>query len=231
MTTVKFAAMGTYGHLQIVGPRTKRLAETGLALVETLERRWSRFLPDSDVSRLNRLAGRAVVVDPSTLELLAFAIAAWKGTDGRFSPFLGYAMHDIGYSRPWSAGTILTPKSQPSFVPSRFRANDSTAEAPIHLDVETSTVIVDPDVQIDLGGLAKGYAADLVLRELLSGGATSALVDLGGDMAFSASESGRSRHAQPWSIAVDDSHNPRRCRERRGDRNVVDATTPMEHLH
>jgi FAD:protein FMN transferase len=203
--TVEFAAMGTQGHLQIVGPHAKRLAEVGIALVQTLERRWSRFLPDSDVSRINRFAGREVVVDPSTLDLLAFAIAAWKGTKGRFSPFLGRAMHDIGYSRSWSAGAILTPTNKASFVTSRFQPNDPTAQAPIRLRHDASAVTLEPDVQIDLGGLAKGYAADLVLRELLSSGASSALVDLGGDMSFS---SGTSAETCPWGIAVDDPYTP-----------------------
>ena len=201
MRTVRFAAMGTHGHFQIIGPHIKRLTKTGLALVEALEHRWSRFLPDSDVSRINRRSGHDVEVDPSTLDLLAFAIAAWRETDGRFSPFLGRAMHDIGYSRSWSTGAVLTPKQKPSFVASRFQVNDPTAAAPIHLDYDASTVTVEPEVQIDLGGLAKGYAADLVLRELLSSGATSALVDLGGDMAF---WSEGSHEPHPWSIAVTD---------------------------
>jgi FAD:protein FMN transferase len=207
VTTVEFAAMGTQGHMQIIGPHTKRLAAVGLSLVETLERRWSRFLPDSDVSRINRCAGREVVVDPSTLNLLAFAIAAWKGTNGRFSPFLGRAMHDIGYSRSWSAGAILTPTNKASFVATRFQPNDPMTQAPIHLRYEASTVSIEPDVQIDLGGLAKGYAADLVLGALLSSGATSALVDLGGDMSFS---SGKSPEPRPWSISIDDPHTPGR---------------------
>jgi thiamine biosynthesis lipoprotein ApbE len=199
--------------------------------VDILERRWSRFLPESDISRINRGSGHDVEVDPSTLDLLAFAIAAWRETDGLFSPFLGRAMDDIGYSRSWSTGVVLTPKQRPSFAASQFRVKDPAAAAPMQLDYNASTVTVEPDVRIDLGGLAKGYAADLVLRELLSNGATTALVDLGGDMAFLVRRVAgtvpveyrrcRSLRSRPRARHDD--------RQHRGDRNFLDAASAMEH--
>ena len=213
MLTASFAAMGTSGHLQIIGPRAKALAKTGIGLVDACERRWSRFLPDSDVSRINRAPGHDVAVDPTTIELLTFALGAWEGTRGTFSPFLGMAMNDIGYSRSWSAGTILHPESKPNFRPLAFDVCGMPAGRPLVVDVGTVTARIACGVRLDLGGVAKGYTADLVRNELLAQGAESVLVDLGGDMAFTSNATNNTTSRSvtghpPWRIAVDDPFAP-----------------------
>jgi thiamine biosynthesis lipoprotein len=48
-----------------------------------IERRWSRFLPSSDVTRINAADGGWVAVAPHTITLLATMLAAWRLTDGR----------------------------------------------------------------------------------------------------------------------------------------------------
>ncbi len=193
--------MGTTGHLQIVGTGSKRLAEVGMDLVARLERRWSRFLPESDVSRINRYPGRDVMVDRTTIELLAFAVAAWEGTGGTFSPFLGAAMNDIGYSRPWTAGEVLTPNAKPKFRSLRYLRNGQSDRSPLRINDHMNTVSIEPGFLVDLGGIAKGYSADLVVKELCQRGATSALVDLGGDMAFVSDP--LASDPRPWQIAVE----------------------------
>ena len=206
--------MGTTGHLQITGPGAKNLAKVGVSLVAALERRWSRFLPGSDVSRVNRTPGHSVEVDPSTVELLELALAAWVGTDGRFSPFLGRAMHDIGYSRSWTAGCVLTPKSKPQCPGDGYLDGYLAASAVPHrlvsIDRDASAVAISQGVQLDFGGIAKGFAADLVFREVVRLGAVSALVDLGGDIAFGSVRRPGTGNPRPWTIAVDDPFNPGR---------------------
>ena len=197
-----FAAMGTTGHLEVSGPHARRLARIAVARIDALEQRWSRFLPSSDVSRLNASGGTPVSVDPSTIGLLELAAAAWRGTDGRFSPFLQRALLDIGYRRSLSRGPLLTPsgrQARPSYVP--------LTNSPLRIDRQAGTVTLDPGAGLDLGGLAKGLSADLVLAELFGGGALSALVDIGGDMAF-ASVDGDDRGSVSWTIAVDDPFEP-----------------------
>ncbi len=197
-----FTAMGTTGHVEVSGRHARRLAKSAVAMVDVLEQRWSRFLPSSDISRLNASGGTPVSVDPSTIGLLELAVAAWRGTDGRFSPFLQRAMQDVGYRRSLSSGPILTPPGRPvhrSYVP--------LTNSPLQIDRQAATVTLDPGAGLDLGGLAKGFSADLVLAELLGGGALSALVDIGGDMAF-ASVDGDGRGPVPWTIAVDDPFEP-----------------------
>ncbi len=199
---VTFAAMGTTGHLEVSGPHARRLARSAVAMIDALEQRWSRFLPTSDVSRLNTSGGAPVAVEPSTIGLLELAVAAWRATGGTFSPFLQRAMLDIGYRRSLSKGPMLTPSGRlasPSFVP--------CTDSPLHFDRRAGTVTLDAGVGLDLGGIAKGLSADLVLAELVAGGAVSALVDIGGDMAF-ASVDGDDRLPVSWTISVDDPSQP-----------------------
>ena len=199
---IRFAAMGTTGHLEVSGPHARRLAQGAVSRIDTLERLWSRFLPASDVSRLNASAGRPVSVDRSTIELFDLAVAAWRGTGGRFSPFLQRAMLDIGYRRSLSSGPILLPSGRPTaplYLPS--------TNSPLHIDRQTGTVTLDPGAGLDLGGIAKGFSADLIHAELVGDGAVSALVDIGGDMAFAALD-GDHRRPVSWTIAVDDPFDP-----------------------
>jgi thiamine biosynthesis lipoprotein ApbE len=55
-------------------------------LLADLERRWSRFLPGSEISRCNRARGRAVVVSAETRQLVLAATTGWQITGGAFDP-------------------------------------------------------------------------------------------------------------------------------------------------
>jgi len=80
-----FTVMGTEAHLVVLdGPA----GAVGWARrrLEELEERWSRFLPKSEISRLNRAGGRPVVVAPETFRLIEAAVEAWRWSGGRFDP-------------------------------------------------------------------------------------------------------------------------------------------------
>lgn len=64
-----------------------------------LENRWSRFRPDSEVSRLNAHAGTDVLVSSETFTLIHRSVAAWHLTGGRFDPTCGAAVVALGYDR------------------------------------------------------------------------------------------------------------------------------------
>ena len=175
-----------------------------MAHIVSLEQRWSRFVPSSDISRLNASAGTPVSVSPLTLDLLEFGVAAWNGTDGKFSPFLQPAMGDIGYRRSLSRGSVLTPSARstaPHYTP--------LVCSPLRIDRSACTATLDGGAGLDLGGIAKGFSSDLVLADLMRAGADSALVDIGGDIAFASSESGE-RTSLSWVVPVDDPFEPGR---------------------
>jgi len=128
-------AMATVFEVYAVHPDARYAAQAAQAafeLVDRLERELSRFLPNSDIARINHLAaGASTRVSPSTLECLVIARHMFDLTGGAF---------DI------SIGTGL-----PS----------------LELDADDFLVRATKDgMQVDLGGIGKGYAVDL-MAELL----------------------------------------------------------------
>ncbi len=139
-----------------------------------LERTWSRFLGDSEVSRLNALDGAPAVVGSDTATLVVHAVLAWHLTGGRFDPLVGDALVGLGYDRsfPWSGerGGRVAHVRHPVDR--------------IHVDESTGLVRLPVGAQFDPGGIGKGLAADLVATEFLAGAGpgTGLLVNVGGDL-------------------------------------------------
>jgi thiamine biosynthesis lipoprotein len=82
---IRVPAMGTEAHVIVVGAE-RALLERLVSILDRLERRWSRFLPDSEISQLNAHAGQPVAVHRSTLLLVERAVEAWRLTGGAFDP-------------------------------------------------------------------------------------------------------------------------------------------------
>lgn len=203
-------AMGTTAHLLVNGGRPG-LVERALDRVEELEARWSRFRPDSEVSRLNALPDVPVVVSPETYRLVERAIDGWRMTDGLFDPTLLRELRAAGYDRSFEllgadSAVIARPVGAPP-VPSRPEgATTRLGAGAIHLDPMVGTVRIDADVEFDPGGIGKGLAADLIVEELLASGATGAMVSLGGDLRAE----GAAPEGSGWVVAVADPSDPDR---------------------
>jgi len=176
------------------------LADRAEATVRQLESLWSRFLPGSELMRLNDHAGSAFGVSPDTFSILGFAVEAWAFTDGLFDPTLLDVLIDAGYDRSFdqlqeAAGTF-------GIAESAVRSSPPPTE--IGFDRETFAVTLPAALRLDLGGIGKGRAADIVVTMLERGGADGGCVDLGGDIAVF----GERAEAQPWAVAVDDPAHP-----------------------
>ena len=151
------------------------------ALVEHLERRWSRFLPDSDISRLNTAAGAATEVDGSTITLLATMVEGWESTDGVFDPSMLPALCAAGYGQSIDDDRRVTLLPDGSVHLGGLDATPSPGD--IEIDVARSVVRLPAGLALDPGGIGKGLAADLAVGLLIERGATGALVSIGGDLA------------------------------------------------
>jgi thiamine biosynthesis lipoprotein len=143
--------------------------------IGNLERRWSRFRPDSEVSRLNAADGRPVAVSAATMTLVTLAMRGWEATEGAYDPTVFDAIVAAGYDRPLDQLPTHAPTAEPA--PSR----PAPGCAGIAVDAEASTVQLPRGVHFDPGGIGKGLAADLVASTLLDDGARGALVNVGGD--------------------------------------------------
>src|SRR5882672_9562360 len=81
--------MGTRAHVIVVAPELSHadvLGNTAVARLVALERVWSWFLPDSEISRLNATSGSPTRVSSDVLVLIERAIEAWDRTGGAFDP-------------------------------------------------------------------------------------------------------------------------------------------------
>lgn len=171
-----FAAMGSQVHILAVDAPANALPHARAA-VGALERRWSRFRPDSEVSRINAADGQPVIVSTTTATLIALAVRGWATTNGAYDPTVLDAVIGAGYDRSFEL--IAASDTGPN-------AAARPAPAPgcggIAVDVDTGLVRIPAGVRIDPGGIGKGLAADLVATRLVADGATGALVSIGGDV-------------------------------------------------
>ncbi|MDO8364060.1 MAG: FAD:protein FMN transferase [Actinomycetota bacterium] len=167
------------------------LIDEAVALLDHLERCWSRFLPHSDITRINNIAGGRLTVDPWTVTLITTMKEGHHVTGGRFDPTVLPALVASGY------GTSRVDASHHTVLPGHG-APPSSIEA-VRIDTEHCTVDVPLGLALDPGGIGKGLAADLTVAFLLSRGANGALVSIGGDLAMG----GDAPDAAGWLIDVE----------------------------
>lgn len=168
--------MGTQAHVVVTADPALEdlLMDLAARELSLMERRWSRFLPTSELSRLNAAAGKPVIVSADTFSVIKSAVDAWEYTDGCFDPTVHDALCATGYDRTFVE--VADPTDRPG------AASPAPGCADIELDPALCAVRLPAGVRLDLGGIAKGAAADLVVDRLREAGAQGACVNVGGDI-------------------------------------------------
>ena len=195
VTEHRFRVMASDAHVIAVDAPAGALTEAQ-RMLERIEQRWSRFLPDSDISRINLAEGRPVVVDPLTLTLIATMAEAWSATQGRYDPTVLPLLVADGYR------CSIDQPSRVTILPATTRHVGGLAA--VAIDAERRTVTAPTGVALDPGGIGKGLAADLVVAQLLAVGAGGALVDVGGDLACA----GTAPLPRGWPVTVENPDDP-----------------------
>jgi FAD:protein FMN transferase len=185
---LRFRAMGCDVHLLVVGGPQHLLA-VARQRIEELERRWSRFQAGSEISRLNALAGLPVHLSPGTFGLVERALEGARVSGGHYDPTVLGDMLRAGYDRSLERLTVDAPHGSSPLG----RGYDR-----IVVDRAGSAVTLPSGVGIDPGGIGKGYAADLLVDELLAQGAAGACVNVGGDLRVDGSAPG----GGSWVVAI-----------------------------
>jgi FAD:protein FMN transferase len=174
-------ALGTTVHVIVTSGDLDLARSAVVDVVERVDRTYSRFRPDSEMTRLNGRPGETVTVSPLLAEALDVALRAARASDGRVDPTVGRAMRAVGYDADFSriadpiAGQLgsLTLRIEP--IPG-WRA--------VRFDRRARTVSLPPGVELDLGSTGKALAADLAAAAALRAtGRGGVLVSLGGDIA------------------------------------------------
>lgn len=190
---VRFRAMGTRCHVLVTGPGGAGLLDLAVQRIDELERRWSRFRPDSEISRLNtQLAdaqARPRPVSSATLDLCLRAQLAAQRTGGVWNPLVGRTVVGLGYDRSFDAGLEGRGHGRVDAPP--------PIEA-LEIDPAAATVWFPSTAAFDAGGIAKGLTADIVSAELMDAGAWGAMVNMGGDLRVR----GLPRQGLEWVVSV-----------------------------
>jgi thiamine biosynthesis lipoprotein len=168
-------AMGTEFTVAAYGRDAKHLDEVANEVfreIDRLDAQMSNYKPESEISALNRAAARgAVIVEPALFALIQDSLRCSRETDGAFDITVGPLMQAWGFFRGQGR------------VPSRAelaKVLERVGYRHVRLDTERREVRFDhPGVELDLGGIAKGYAVDRAVEILRENGVTAALVSSG----------------------------------------------------
>jgi thiamine biosynthesis lipoprotein len=139
-----------------------------------LEALWSRFIGTSDIAMLALAEGQAVQVATETIELVEQMLQAHFATEGFFDPTLMAALNEAGYSKSRVSNDI-------SVLPV---AGGSSALSDVRIDHNTNEITLPAGMSLDPGGIGKGMAADMIVRDLVEMGVQGASVSMGGDAAL-----------------------------------------------
>lgn len=197
--TRTWTAMGTLVSVSLCEPDRKKqeaLFQEAVQRVGRIEEILSAHMPDSELSRLNRLPPEQKMRVPRELWNAVGAGKAWNGkTHGVFDITAGPLI------QLWKAA------GKDQKVPTAAEietALDRMGVDRLALDETDSTVMKTGEVSIDLGGLGKGFAADDIARLLEERGQTSALVAMSGDIRAV----GRRPDGRPWRVGIQDPRKP-----------------------
>lgn len=179
--------MGVQVRLVLYAPTESAAFEAARAAfsrVAELDQVMSDYRSTSELMRLCRRSGQGPVpVSADLFAVLEQAQRLARLSDGAFDVTAGPCIRL--WRRARRSGTLPSPDS---LVEARAR----TGWQQLRLDPATRTVhLTTPGMQLDLGGIAKGFAADEALAVLQAHGIASALVEMGGDLRLGKAPPGR----------------------------------------
>jgi len=166
-------------------------ATMAFARIAELDSMMSDYRPASEVRRLAASSGTWVATSPDLFAVLSRAVDISRATNGAFDPTLGPLVklwREARTSRQLPDGAAVASAR------TRVGWRWITFDRPRH-----AVRLGRPDMQLDLGGIAKGYIVQQALAAMAGAGVTRALVEAGGDIAVGDAPPNR----EGWSIDVD----------------------------
>jgi thiamine biosynthesis lipoprotein len=137
------------------------------------ERRFSRFRTDTELARVNARAGRRTSLSAPFARVVALALAAARTTGGLFDPTVLPTLRALGYDRDFDD---IIAGARAALAPS----SPSGRWGEVELDADS--IRLPAGVEIDLGGIAKGWTSDRAAEAAVAEGLRWAIVNAGGDL-------------------------------------------------
>ncbi|MDR9364886.1 MAG: FAD:protein FMN transferase [Balneolaceae bacterium] len=162
--------------------------------VNRIESRLSRFIKESEISKINREAFKAdVETDDECFEILSACKYGWKMTDGAFDitlrPLMDYWKNEDNQPDE----TLQTVK-------------ESIGMQHVELDEENQTVgFINEKTELDLGGFGKGYALEKIKQMIESSAIKDAFISFGESSVLAM---GEHPAGGAWKIGINDYTNP-----------------------
>lgn len=175
------------------GSDSGALRQALAAAVDQVDTQMSPWQPASDLNRLNGAPSeRWVDLPAETLQVLAHALDVCHASNGAFDPAVGALVDAWGFGAARDApdGAAIRAAAQASRTP--------TCEA-LELELREGRARKHAPLQLDLCGIAKGYAVDRMATVLQRHGVAHALVALDGELRAL----GTQAHGEPWAVAVE----------------------------
>jgi thiamine biosynthesis lipoprotein len=167
--------------------------------IATSEKRFTRFSEQSELSALNRSAGTWFTASPDLFEVVKEALFYFHKTNGLFDPSILPSLQNAGYIHSMDEIRRVGFAPQPAHhLPALISTFDS-----VQLNENTSSIRLPVDLQIDLGGIAKGWIAERAAR-LLRQYASACAVNAGGDIFMLGYPHGQ----DSWEVGLEDPRNP-----------------------
>lgn len=187
---IAFTALGGEAEVVLVATEAQEaraLAQPAIDEVARIEAKYSRYRPDSVVSRLAAAAGRAPVhCDEETLQLLDFADRLYGLSDGRFDVTAGVLRRAWDFRVPGLPAPDVLERCRALIGWPRVQRDDALVFLP------------EAGMELDFGGFGKEYAADRAAMTLRSAGVAHGYVNLAGDLRVI----GPRPDGRPWQIGI-----------------------------
>lgn len=188
--TAEIFAMNTIMNLTVYGEEASQMLKEARELIQTYENLLSVNVETSDVAKLNRAGGQPVQVSAETYELIQKSLDISKQTDGIFDISIYPLVRAWGFTEEEYRIPSEDERKQIAGIIDYRR---------IELK-EDHTVVIPEPMQIDLGGIAKGYVSDKLMDLFREWGAEAAIVSLGGNV----QTYGKKPDGTPFTVGITD---------------------------
>ncbi len=185
--------LGTVCTINLYENGSQEIYDELFSRLEDIENVMSINIQDSEISKINDLAGiEKVAISNDTYTVLTKALEYAETTKGAFNPAIGPLV------KLWAIGTDSAK------VPNQEEINKAISlvdwkKVIVSEEKEQHFVFLqEKDMSLDLGGIAKGYAADEMIRILKIYAIDSAIIDLGGNIYAL----GEKQNGEVWRVGI-----------------------------
>ena len=196
--TFQFKALGGINEIQFyyqLESEAQEIAEKIIFEVQEIEKKFSRYQPDSIISVINKNAGIAAVeVDQETAALIDYAAECWRQSEGLFDISSGILRQVWDFKNKRVPQEAELEKILPLIGWEKVNWNNP------HI------FLTAPGMEIDFGGIGKEFAVDKLSGLMHGLGLESALINLGGDVRVL----GPQPDGSSWNVGV---QHPRKTHE------------------